>query len=262
MFLYPRQDSLSSFFFFPNLNFICKIYVTCAVVLGEGFIARSMGFKNTAGPDKHVAVAVRNQGDQSMFQNCRFEGYQGTLYAQTHRQIYKSCVILGTVDFIFGDAAALFQNCLITVRKPQDNQQNVITAQERIDKFETTAFVLQNCQIVPDDSLKEVKSDQVKSYLGRPKKEYSRTILMQSDIEDFISPEGWLAMDGDFGIKTLYFAEYDNKGPGSNMDSRVKWPGWREIKRDEAARFTAGTFLRGEWINETGAPVRYGLFEN
>ncbi|KAL2491979.1 putative pectinesterase/pectinesterase inhibitor 13 [Abeliophyllum distichum] len=95
--------------------------------LGEGFMAQSLGFRNTAGPEKHQPVALRVQADRSVFLHCRMEGYQDTLYSQTHRQFYRSCYITGTVDFIFGDAAAIFQNCMIYVRKPMDNQQNIVT---------------------------------------------------------------------------------------------------------------------------------------
>ncbi|CAL9027561.1 unnamed protein product, partial [Prunus brigantina] len=160
-----------------------------SAALGEGFVAKSMGFRNTAGPEKHQAVAARVQADRAIFLNCRFEGYQDTLYAQTHRQFYKSCVISGTVDFIFGDAAAIFQNCLIYVRKPMENQQNIVTAQGRADKQETTGIVLQDCKIMPDKDLEPVKS-QFKTYLGRPWKEFSRTIVMDSTIEDLIHPDG------------------------------------------------------------------------
>ncbi|KAI5556526.1 hypothetical protein BDE02_18G041800 [Populus trichocarpa] len=228
-------------------------------VLGDGFLCKAMGFRNTAGPEKHQAVAIRVQADRAIFLNCRFEGYQDTLYAQTHRQFYRSCVITGTVDFIFGDATAIFQNCLITVRKPLENQQNLITAQGRVDGHETTGIVLQNCRIEPDKDLVPVKT-KIRSYLGRPWKEFSRTIIMESTIGDFIHPDGWLPWQGEFGLKTLYYAEYNNKGAGAKTTARIKWPGYHIINNEEAMKFTAEPFYQGDWISATGSPIHLGLF--
>ncbi|XP_073132421.1 putative pectinesterase/pectinesterase inhibitor 45 [Henckelia pumila] len=228
--------------------------------LGDGFIALSLGFRNTAGPEKHQAVALRVQADRSIFVNCRMEGFQDTLYAQTHRQFYRSCYITGTIDFIFGDAASVFQNCMIYIRKPLDNQKNIVTAQGRMDRRQTTGIVLQNCKILADPKLEPVKA-KFKNYLGRPWKEYSRTIVMESEIGDLIQPEGWLEWEGDFALKTLYYAEFNNKGPGSTTSGRVKWPGVKTIKREDALKYTVGPFLQGEsWLKNPIVPVRFGLF--
>lgn len=229
------------------------------MALGEGFIAKGMGFRNTAGPERHQAVAIRVQADRSIFMNCRMEGYQDTLYAQTHRQFYRSCVIAGTVDFIFGDAAAIFQNCMIVVRKPLDNQQNIVTAQGRIDKHETTGIVLHNCRILADKKLVPYRF-KVKSYLGRPWKEYSRTIVIESTIGDLIHPDGWLPWEGDFALRTLYYVEYGNKGPGAVVKARVKWPGYKVIDRRQALKYTIGPFLQGDWVKKAGIPVHFGLY--
>ncbi|KAK9099640.1 hypothetical protein Syun_026685 [Stephania yunnanensis] len=229
--------------------------------LGDGFIAKALGFRNTAGPEKHQAVALRVQSDRSVFVNCRMEGYQDTLYVQTHRQFYRSCVIAGTVDFIFGDAAVILQNCLIVVRKPLDGQQNIVTAQGRSDKHESTGIVIQNCKIQPDEKLIPEKS-KIKSYLGRPWKEYSRTIIMESTIDDLINAAGWLPWEGDFALQTLYYAEYNNNGPGADVAARVNWAGYQKsISKDEASNYTVGPFLQGEsWVKDSGTQVHLGLF--
>ncbi|KAE8700363.1 hypothetical protein F3Y22_tig00110557pilonHSYRG00276 [Hibiscus syriacus] len=126
------------------------VNLTVYVASAPGFMARSIGFRNTAGPVEHQAVEARISADKAIFLNCHFEGFQDTLYAHSHRQFYRSCVITGTVDFTFGDAAAVFQNCMIYVRKPNANQKNIITAQGRKDKLETAGIVLQNCDFALD----------------------------------------------------------------------------------------------------------------
>lgn len=224
-------------------------------------MAQSMGFRNTAGPEGHQAVAIRVQSDRSVFLNCLFESHQDTLHAYTHRQYYRSCVIVGTIDFIFGDAAAIFQNCDIFLRKGVPGQKNTVTAQGRVDKFQTTGFVIHNCTIAPNEDLKPVKAE-FKSYLGRPSKNHSRTVVMESTIEDVIDPIGWLRwQETDFAIDTLYYAEYKNDGPSGATVARVKWPGFRVINKEEAMKYTVGPFLRGEWIHELGSPVKLGLYD-
>jgi len=227
--------------------------------LGEGFIGIALGFRNTAGPQKHQAVALRVQADRAIFLNCRMEGYQDTLYAQTHRHFYRSCYITGTIDFIFGDAAAIFQNCEIMVRKPMENQKNIITAQGRADKHENTGFVLHNCKILPDKELEPEKL-KIHTYLGRPWKEYSRTIVMESNIGELIQPEGWLPWQGDFALNTLYYAEFNNNGPGADTINRVSWPGYKKsISRQEAQNYTVMPFLQGSWIGQANVPAHYNL---
>ncbi|XP_010278285.1 PREDICTED: probable pectinesterase/pectinesterase inhibitor 17 [Nelumbo nucifera] len=56
------------------------------------------------------------------------------------------------------------------------------------------------------------------SYLGRPWKKYSRTVYLQSSIDSFIDPAGWIAWSGDFALSTLYYVEYNNTGAGSGDD--------------------------------------------
>lgn len=218
-----------------------------------------MAFENTAGPEKHQAVALRVQSDMSAFYNCRMDGYQDTLYAQTHRQFYRNCVVSGTIDFIFGDSSTLMQNCLILVRRPLDDQFNTVTAHGRKDKNEDTGLVIQNCRIVPEKNLFADRF-KLKTYLGRPWKEYSLTVVMESFLDDFIQPEGWKEWEGNFALDTLVYNEYGNTGPGANTDKRVQWKGFRVIDQNEAQKYTVGPFIQGEtWLKETGAPFTLGL---
>ncbi|XP_073146712.1 pectinesterase-like [Henckelia pumila] len=240
-----------------NLNFIdgTSTYHTATVVVqGDGFIAKDVGFENSAGPEKHQAVALRVSADKVIFYKCQMDGYQDTLYAHTYRQFYRDCVISGTIDFIFGDSAAVFQGCTLLVRKPLDNQQNIVTAQGRKDLRQPTGLVLQNCSFVADAAYYPLRH-KLKSYLGRPWKEYSRTIIMESFLDDLIQPEGWLPWNEDFALKTLFYTEFNNRGPGADKSHRVKWHGVKELPANRIRRFTASKFIEGnKWVKKSKVP--------
>lgn len=83
---------------------------------------------------------------------------------------------------------------------------------------------------------------------------------MQSFMDKFIDPAGWSAWDGDFALKTLYYAENGNTGPGSNTANRADWEGYHVIDAEEAAKFTVSNFLLGDvWLPRTGVPYVGGL---
>nr|GMD13817.1 probable pectinesterase/pectinesterase inhibitor 7 [Ipomoea batatas] len=228
-------------------------------VVGQGFVGVNMTFQNTAGAIKHQAVAVRNGADLSTFYSCSFEGYQDTLYAHSLRQFYRECDIYGTVDFIFGNAAAVFQNCNIYPRLPMSGQFNAITAQGRTDPNQNTGTSILNCTIKPADDLAN-STTTTNTFLGRPWKEYSRTVYMESFMDGFINPAGWQIWSGDFALNTSYYAEFNNTGPGSNTSARVTWLGFHVINATDAANFTVANFVFGDdWLPQTGVPYFSGL---
>ncbi|KAL1805008.1 hypothetical protein ACET3Z_028076 [Daucus carota] len=231
-------------------------------VKGRGFIARDMTFENTAGPENHQAVAFRSDSDLSVLYRCAMRGYQDTLYAHSQRQFYRECHITGTVDFIFGDAAAVFQKCQILARKGLPNQKNTITAQGRKEAAETTGFSIQFSNIsVEPNVVSNSTGNSTLTYLGRPWKLYSRTVIMQSYISNAIRPEGWLEWNTTFALDTLYYGEYMNYGPGAGLGNRVKWPGYRVLNTtSEANAFTVAQFLLGNsWLPSTGVKYTAGL---
>ncbi|GFP97631.1 pectinesterase/pectinesterase inhibitor ppe8b [Phtheirospermum japonicum] len=225
-------------------------------VRGRGFIARDITFENTAGPEKKQAVAFRSDSDFSVLYHCTFRGFQDTLYPHGMRQFYRECKITGTVDFIFGDGTVVFQNCEILARKGLTNQKNTITAQGRKDPGLQSGFSIQFCNIST-----EPEANSIPTYLGRPWKKYSRTVIMQSYIGSAVRPEGWLEWDGNLGLNTLYYGEYMNYGPGAGLGARVNWPGYHVINDSaEASSFTVAQFIGGNnWLPSTRVKYIAGL---
>ncbi|EEF51326.1 enzyme inhibitor, putative [Ricinus communis] len=129
-------------------------------VAGDGFLARDMTVENRAGPEKRQAVALRRE-----------------------------CDVAGTVDYIFGNAAVIFQGCNLISRMPMPGQFTVITAQSRETSDQNTRISIQNCSVVAEDVSYSV-STSAKSYLGRPWTEYSRTVILGCFIDGFIDPAG------------------------------------------------------------------------
>nr|XP_034574030.1 putative pectinesterase/pectinesterase inhibitor 45 [Setaria viridis] len=240
------------------------IYVKEAVD-GDSFTAMRLGIRNTAGVEKQQALALRVKGDKAIFFNCRIEGNQDTLFAQAYRQFYRSCVISGTVDFIMGDAAAVFQRCVILVRQPRPGQPAVVTAHARRDHQQTTGFVIHRSQIVADEQLAASNNRSgpaavVKTYLGRPWKDFARTVVMESVIEGFVHGQGYMPWEGKENLGTAFFGEFANAGDGANVTGRKDMQGFHVMSKEKALQFTVGHFLHGaEWIPESGAPVSLGL---
>ncbi|WOH15884.1 hypothetical protein DCAR_0935431 [Daucus carota subsp. sativus] len=211
---------------------------------------------NTAAPTEGPAVALRIAADKAVVINCKMDGYQDTLFAQVYRQYYRDCQISGTIDFVFGGSVSIFQNCHIMARKPALGQADLVLAQNREFANDISGIVLDGCTIKAEPALTSDKG--VLSYLGRPWKEYSRMIVMNSDIDGFINPSGWdIWLPNKPNTQHSYIGEYNNKGPGADVSQRVKWPSYKKLSPTEAATYCPSTFLKADsWLPPTGVSVK------
>lgn len=198
-----------------------------------------------------------------MVYRCAIKGYQDSLWAASGKQFYRECLISGTVDFIFGDATAVFQKCTILARLPVPGEQNTITAQGRMKADDATGFSFQFCTVAADDDLSHGAGAAVETYLGRPWGPYSRVVFMECSISDVVHPKGWLPWVGKpiSTLDTLYYGEYRNNGLGANVGGRVNWRGFHVIRdASEAGKFTVESFIQGnEWLPGTGVDYTPGL---
>jgi len=194
------------------------------------FHAENITFENSYGTGSQ-AVALFVNADRAVFHHCRFLGWQDTLFANGGRQYYEDCYIEGHVDFIFGTATAVFENCLI-----HSKGQGYVTAQWRTSETETNGFVFRNCRLTGTDVGKGV-------FLGRPWRAYGRVVFINCWLGDHVRPEGWDNWRDPQREKTAWFGEYESRGPGAKPAARVPWS--RQLTGAEAAQFGTENFLRG-----------------
>lgn len=199
------------------------------------FTAYNLTFQNTAGAVGQ-AVAINGTGDRAVFDNCQFLGWQDTLYAHTGRQYYENSYISGRVDYVFGDATAVFQ---YSEFYNVNSNGGTITAQNRSSASETTGYVLIN------DTIAGALANS--TYLGRPWGPYARVIVRDSSIGSDITAAGWENWSNADYHTTAYFAEYNNTGPGSSTAGRISWA--HQLTASQAQQYTVNNFLNQDgWL--------------
>lgn len=224
-------------------------------VNGPGFEADNITFENTAGnTGQAVAVAVRS--DRSIFKHCRFLGHQDTLFADFGRQYYIDSYIEGGVDFIFGNATAVFDHSEIHANAP-----GYLTAQSRTSPGQTTGYVILNSKVTSgiehaagsDSAVNESSPTKETTSLGRPWRPYSRVIYINTELSADVAPQGWNAWGKTSGEPQAYYAEFNSTGPGANPSGRVSWS--HQLTASEAAQFQPKVFLAGSdhWDAEAEA---------
>jgi pectinesterase len=196
-----------------------------------------------------VALALGNAADRSLVERVRLVGHQDTFYLRSGRARVRRCTISGSIDFIFGGASALFEDCEIRSRlRPGQEVQGYVAAPStpRDQRF---GLVFDRCRLtreagVPDGSV----------WLGRPWRAGGNVSLLGEAaflrcwMDAHIAPGGWTWMGykgpGGYPMRLepadARFAEYDNRGPGAQHGL-----GRRLLTPTEAAAFTPAAILAG-----------------
>ncbi|KAK8642425.1 hypothetical protein V6N13_011768 [Hibiscus sabdariffa] len=209
-------------------------------LLASDFVGRYLTIQNTFGSGAK-AVALRVSGDKASFFGCRILSYQDTLLDDTGRHYYKNCYIEGAVDFIFGNAASLFERCHLHTLSEGDAS---ITAQRRESPSENTGFSFLGCKITGIRT----------AMLGRPWGAYSRVIFAFTYMSNVILPQGWDDWGDLSKQSTVFYREYKCYGPGANSRKRVEWSG--KLTDSEAEIFLTKNMIGGKsWIRST--PTRF-----
>lgn len=202
---------------------------------GHDFRAENITFENAfdykPGQVGSQAVAVLAEADRIVFSKCRFLGWQDTLYAKNGRQYYVDSYIEGHVDFIFGQAAAVFENCEI-----RSKASGYIAAPMRFADNEPSGFLFYKSKLTANDGVSGV-------FLARPWRAYGRTVFIDTEMGAHIRPEGWNNWGKTENESTAFFAESGSTGPGYDAARRAAWA--RNLDKKELLFFTPDAFLKG-----------------
>ncbi|GLT56527.1 hypothetical protein SLA2020_295620 [Shorea laevis] len=199
------------------------------IVEGEDFIAENVTFENSSPQGSGQAVALRVTADRCAFYNCRFLGWQDTLYLHYGKQYLKDCYIEGSVDFIFGNSTALLEHCHINCKS-----EGFITAQGRKSSHEPTGYVFLRCVITGNGGASYM-------LLGRPWGPFGRVVFAYTYMDKCIKPEGWHNWGKAEYERSACFYEYRCFGPGCCPSKRVTWA--RELMDEEAEQFLLHSFI-------------------
>lgn len=218
-----------------------------------GITLKGLTVENSSGPGRRVgqAIALYAEGEGIRVESCRLLGSQDTLFTgplplkekepggfrgpKEHapringRQYYKDTYICGGVDFIFGSATAFFENCTI---ESLDEETGYVTAGSS-PEGQDFGYVFDRCRFIGQGA------DGTR-YLGRPWREYAKVVIMNSEIGSHICPEGWHDWGKTAAHDTVYFAEYNNCGPGA-AGLRPQWV--HRLTAQEAAVYTRKNVL-------------------
>lgn len=209
-------------------------------------IAKNLTFENASGQIAQ-GVAVKVQGDRSVFENCRFLGWQDTLCADGGRQYFKNCYIEGRVDFIFGRSTAVFDRCTI-----HSNNGGYVTA-ARTTPQQAFGYVFLDCTLTGEGQ---------PALLGRPwqwdRGSNAAVAFIRCKIGPHIKAEGWNAWDlkdkkNEHPETVTRYVEYrstDLEGSPLDVSGRVKWS--TQLTDEQAKPYTLEYILRGEdgWMPE------------
>ncbi len=200
---------------------------------GEALLVEDMTIENDAGPGARVGQAIAAYVDsaQAVFRNVELLSNQDTLFCaplpdrerekdgflgpralaprRASAQYYQGCHIAGDIDFIFGGADALFEQCVLC---SVDNGPRGSDARGYVTAPSTAAdglgFVFWDCDFVSDCPAGSV-------WLGRPWRPNGRTAVLESRIGAHIAPGGFAHWRDRADWDRAVFAEAGNTGPGA-----------------------------------------------
>lgn len=235
-------------------------------VLGDDVTIENLTVLNDAGDGRRVgqAPAVYAAGDRGIWKRCRLIACQDTLFCAPvtedvladlapydcptvevapavnnapvtrGRQYFEDCWIQGDVDFIFGSYRCWFEGCALFM-----NERGGWYTAANTAEGQPWGFVFHKCRLTGACAPGE-------AYLGRPWREYARTLFLQCDMDDRVNPRGFADWENWDGIRpvTKRLGEWGTTGVRADLSTRH--PG-QAILTDAEAKAVTFERVMGGW---------------
>ncbi|KAK2627330.1 hypothetical protein QTJ16_003296 [Diplocarpon rosae] len=202
-------------------------------------IENNFGHTSKNGQNLAISANATNQG----YYGVQFIGYQDTILAQTGKQLYAKCLIVGVVDFIFGQLCHGWF--------------------EQVDiRTFAKGYIVASGGVAPGDSKYVINRSTVaalnstvpsnSTYLGRPWKAYAYTVFQNSEISDVVNPLGWSPWNAATpNTNASTFAEYNNTGAGAAGVNGPRAKFAKTLKKAVKIEKILGKDYEDEWYVDT-----------
>ena len=218
----------------------CNTFRTYTVFVGANNVTiKNLTIKNTSVPSDVYgqAVALHADGNNFRCENVFLDSAQDTLFTaplppnllikykgflpdyeitgRHNRQVFDKCIIRGDVDFIFGGATVLFNEC------------EIISLARKVTRFETFGYLtapshnedipygylFYKCNMVCEKGAKNV-------FLSRPWRDYGCAAFIECKLGSHILAEGFSNWSNTTRYETARYFEYT---PDADTSARAKW---------------------------------------
>jgi pectinesterase len=196
------------------------------------------------------AVASYTYGDRTHFENVRLLAHQDTVFVETSaldafdRQYFHRCYVEGDVDFVFGRATAVFEECHFhTLRRDVDFTPKGMVFAPSTARANPHGILAVRSRITSgaEDAAYKLARPWVPSYETTA---WPSLVVRDTRIGpgiDAVTP--YTNMREAYPWQTMRFREYGNSGPGAVITAPENRP---QLTAAEAGVHTRRTYL-GDW---------------
>ncbi len=185
----------------------------------SAFLARSSGFN-----ERGHAISIN--GDRIILENIRARGNQDSVYVSNGRIYFKNCDLIGGTDYIYGNAACVFDGCLLGAEGMTDKQYGATITAANTDSNNPYGYLFYNCTLY---NMLENIGD---SCYGRPWGSEAQITFFNTKLDDTaeigasaagISSEGWRDMSSSKKEEARFFeyGTYNASGTAVDYSGRV-----------------------------------------